>query len=403
MKNKKYFIFISLISIPYIYSCTTQNSNIPPVNATITPSINIASTPTQQITLVPTSIPNSNLPINNENRIKEVAGKTLNKDFENIFQYNSDRFSISVNNNLLYITLGGSLAEFTLDNIYDKPEKYYCGADWDSGKVNYDGKYDINNSLINSKINTLQEHCLYNISLITGKNNKTYIYSSAKLSEIGSNFIKDVFKFNDNSLSSSRIKLIVDKDSNMYITTDTSIKKLTPIGGEIWNRNLLSNNNEKYLYITSIDVDNSQNLYFFDAKNLLIKVMDKDGSIKTIVGGGNNSGLNINGIDYKLNGSEQVITDNIGNLYILETDKNRILKYDKQTSKIILFSGNNIPSIDNDNKSASDIYLNRPIALTFDSNNNSYIIDSLNKVIRKVDSKTNISSIILGNSISHGD
>ncbi|MFN8578164.1 MAG: hypothetical protein U0354_15105 [Candidatus Sericytochromatia bacterium] len=404
MKIKKHITLFSLFGIPYIYSCNIQNPIVQTVSS-IKPTQNseqflISPSPKQS------SIFNSSANYNNENLIiRELVGKSnenkQDNDLLNILS-NSLR-TIAVKENKLYISTYSEimLSKISLKDL-NTEYTYKCSSLEGTSRVYLDSNTKID-ELTKSNINILLEHCghgNYNIKL--GKDNKIYIISSAKISQINSdNKIIDIYNFKVEENKGTNSVISIDKNSNIYFASDTSIKKINPKGETIWVRRVIFNKENEYNYIRNMDIDNDENIYFIDIAKQ-IKKIDKLGKISNLIGGGQNSDFNISPLDYMIN-EFNIITDNLNNLYLLELNRNRILKYNSQSLKLELFSGNNIPSVNNDKKDASQIYLNKPTFIIFDENNNAYIFDSGNNVLRKIDSKTNLSTVILGNELNRGD
>lgn len=81
------------------------------------------------------------------------------------------------------------------------------------------------------------------------------------------------------------------------------------------------------------------------------------------------------------------------NLYIADTDNNRIRKVDAGTSIITTFTGDGSAGFSGDGGSATAAQLNKPEKLCFDADDNLYIADTGNHRLRKVTTSGNIYTV----------
>jgi trimeric autotransporter adhesin len=147
---------------------------------------------------------------------------------------------------------------------------------------------------------------------------------------------------------------------------------------------------------TGIAVDSNGNLYIADTQNQRIRRVDTTGKIEAIAGTGDPSAAGDEGLATlaNLNIPSDVILDNTGNIYIADTSNHRIRKIDAQTAIITTIAGEGTPSFAGDNGPAINANINGPKAIAIDnSTGNLYIADTSNNVIRKVDTDGNISTI----------
>jgi streptogramin lyase len=89
--------------------------------------------------------------------------------------------------------------------------------------------------------------------------------------------------------------------------------------------------------------------------------------------------------------------DGKGNLYIAEALGQSIRKVDLKTGLITTVAGSGKKGYDGDGGPANKASFNEPYAVVVDAEDNLYIADRLNAVIRKVDGKTGIITTIAGN------
>src|SRR5438309_2419171 len=88
--------------------------------------------------------------------------------------------------------------------------------------------------------------------------------------------------------------------------------------------------------------------------------------------------------------------DNKGHLYIAEATNHCIRKVDLKTGIITTVAGTGKKGYSGDGGKATDATFNEPYAVVVDEDNNLFIVDRLNAVIRKVDGKTELISTIAG-------
>lgn len=100
-----------------------------------------------------------------------------------------------------------------------------------------------------------------------------------------------------------------------------------------------------------------------------------------------------------MNLPRKAITDSSGNLYIADTDNNRVRKVTATTGAITTVAGNGTAGYSGDNSAAVDAELNYPVSLALDSTGNLYITDTNNNVIRMVSAATGIITTFAGNGI----
>ena len=99
-------------------------------------------------------------------------------------------------------------------------------------------------------------------------------------------------------------------------------------------------------------------------------------------------------INIDLNKPTALAFDNSDNMYIADTGNNRIIKINKNTKIISNIAGTWEKGFNGDNINATNANLNNPQGLGVDSMGNVYIADTDNNRVRKVDKNTNIISTI---------
>jgi sugar lactone lactonase YvrE len=152
--------------------------------------------------------------------------------------------------------------------------------------------------------------------------------------------------------------------------------------------------------VTDIALDTAGNLYIADPHNQRIRKVDaKTHAINTVAGGGNPPGGNNEGLPAKsalLVGLTGVSVDTAGNLYIADSDANRIWKVDAATQTIRTFAGNGSSGFSGDGAAATAAALAQPTRAVVDPAGNVIISDSGNSALRKVTPDGKISTILRG-------
>ena len=145
-------------------------------------------------------------------------------------------------------------------------------------------------------------------------------------------------------------------------------------------------------------VDSHGNIYIADTNNERIrKVNSHTGIIHTIAGTGEAgyNGDNIQARDSKLNHPSGVVVDTNGNIYFNDYKNDRVRKINSE-GIISTFAGTGIYGYSGDNGPADKSQINDVYGLAMDRYDNIYIMDSLNFAVRKVDAKSGIISTVIG-------
>src|SRR5581483_10261137 len=127
-------------------------------------------------------------------------------------------------------------------------------------------------------------------------------------------------------------------------------------------------------------------------------------SIFTVAGGGTDDGQLA--ADIPAHGPRGLAFDKAGNLYFVENGAGRVRFVDAATMRVYGVAGNGSSGFSGDGGRATDAALNSPNTIAFDSAGNLYIADSDNNRIRRVDAKGVMSTFAGGgdpNQTSIGD
>jgi streptogramin lyase len=155
--------------------------------------------------------------------------------------------------------------------------------------------------------------------------------------------------------------------------------------------------NASLSYPRSVAVDGSGNIYIADTSNQRIReVVHSTGNITTVAGNGTYgySGDGGPAASAKLANPYGVAVDGSGNIYIADTDNNRIRKVDATTHDITTVAGNGTGGFSGDGGPATSATLTSPYGVAVDSSGNIFIADTFAHRIREVDRSTgNITTV----------
>jgi sugar lactone lactonase YvrE len=134
---------------------------------------------------------------------------------------------------------------------------------------------------------------------------------------------------------------------------------------------------------SGVAVDSAGSLYIADFDNNRIRKVS-NGIISTVAGNGESgfSGDNGPATSAQLNYPIGVAVDSAGNLYIADTNNNRIRRV--SNGEITTVAGNGTPGLNGDNGPATIAELYNPFGVAVDAARNIYIADTSNQRIRKV-------------------
>jgi hypothetical protein len=153
-------------------------------------------------------------------------------------------------------------------------------------------------------------------------------------------------------------------------------------------------------YPMGIAVDTSGNIYFGDTNNYRIrKVTASNGIISTIAGTGTegSSGNGVAATSAEINSPYGLTADASGNIYIADTNNNRVRKVTASTGIITTVAGNGTYGYNGDGIASASAELGQPEGVAVDSSGNIYIADSGNERIREVSASTGLISTFAGN------
>ncbi|MGP0566984.1 MULTISPECIES: NHL domain-containing protein [unclassified Nitrospina] len=143
--------------------------------------------------------------------------------------------------------------------------------------------------------------------------------------------------------------------------------------------------------------DKEGNLYIADRENHVVRKVDANGIITTFAGTGEAGYSGDNGPATKaaLNLPSDMTVDHNGNLFISDRSNNVIRKVDRNGT-ITTYAGTGNEGYNGDNMPALRTNLDKPFGLAVDKQGNLYIADRGNNRVRKVDADSGLMSTIGG-------
>ncbi len=151
--------------------------------------------------------------------------------------------------------------------------------------------------------------------------------------------------------------------------------------------------------------DGAGNLYFADQLVHRVRKVSPNGILTTVVG--NNTGASTGdggpAAQAQVNSPSGVTVDKDGNIYITEVAGHRVRKITASTGVISTIAGTGAPGFGGDEGAATAALLNRPEGVAVDKDGNVYIADSQNNRVRKVAPDGRITTFAGGAGTALGD
>jgi cysteine-rich repeat protein len=198
----------------------------------------------------------------------------------------------------------------------------------------------------------------------------------------------------------------VDEIGNLYIadTYNHCIRRVNSsgiittvagVGGAGYNNDNVPAINARLAYPFSVAADGQGNLYIGDTYNHRIRRVDNAGTITTVAGTGtfSYSGDQGEAISADVAHPSGVVLDAVGNLYIADTDNNRIRRVDN-TGIITTVAGTGTRGYVGDNGPATSAELTFPNSMAMDNIGNLYVADTDNHRIRRIDGNGVITTVV---------
>jgi sugar lactone lactonase YvrE len=152
-------------------------------------------------------------------------------------------------------------------------------------------------------------------------------------------------------------------------------------------------------YPWGVAFDSSGNLFIADAENNRIRRVDASTGFITTVAGSGGGGDGGPATSASLNWPCDVALDGSGNLFVADSDDNRIRRVDASTGIITTVAGNGTYGFSGDGGPATSASLRDPQGVAVDAYGNLFIADWTNFRVRRVDAATGIITTVAGNGI----
>jgi sugar lactone lactonase YvrE len=158
-------------------------------------------------------------------------------------------------------------------------------------------------------------------------------------------------------------------------------------------------------WIYDLALDREGNLYIVDHSNNRIRMVDTSGIVRTIAGTGNEgfSGDGGPAVEAELDHPDGIFVDVDGTVYVADAGNDRVRRIDRN-GIITTVAGTGRPGYSGDSGAATEAQLKEPEHVWVDANENLYILDTGNQVVRLVDRAGTITTIVgTGERGSSGD
>ncbi len=144
-----------------------------------------------------------------------------------------------------------------------------------------------------------------------------------------------------------------------------------------------------FSYPNGLATDAAGNVYVADFSNNCIRKITPTGVVTTLAGSGNLGSNNGIGASATFNYPNDVATDALGNVYVVDQYNNQIRKIDP-TGMVTTLAGSGVKGSANGNSASASF--NFPNRLTADAAGNVYVADENNNLIRKIDPVGNVTT-----------
>ncbi len=201
----------------------------------------------------------------------------------------------------------------------------------------------------------------------------------------------------DKASFANPIGITTDKDGNLIVADalNNLIRKVSKDGFV----STLAGNGEQgrqdgkalasaFFYPSAIASDYKGNIYIADTHNNLIRKISSNGNVTTLLGI-NEKYEEYGGRFPLLDYPSGIVVDKVGNIYIADSFHNKIRKLDINGVISVIAGNGNAGNEDGKGKSAS-FYI--PEGLAFDSKGNLFVADTFNNMIRKISADGKVST-----------
>ena len=194
-----------------------------------------------------------------------------------------------------------------------------------------------------------------------------------------------------------------DKDNHRVRRVDGATGIITTVAGsgaQGYNGDGISATVAQLNKPTGVQVDGFGNLYIADKDNKRVRRVDAGGTIQTVAGTGGSgyNGDGITAVTATLDRPNGIYVDAAGDLYIAETDTNmRVRRVDSGTGIITTLAGSGVEGYWGDVLPPTQAQIRAPKDVYVDGTGNLYIADTDNNRVRKVHAATGFITLVAGN------
>jgi sugar lactone lactonase YvrE len=159
--------------------------------------------------------------------------------------------------------------------------------------------------------------------------------------------------------------------------------------------------NARFFQPVGIAIDKDGNLYIADTGNNKIRKITPGGVVTTVAGTGAQGKTNGAAAQATFNAPQGLAVDANGNVYVADTFNSIIRKITSQGVVTTLAGGGNVSTLTNGTGTAASFY--DPFGIAIDNNNNLYVTDLQNNMIRKITADGVVSTFAGSGDIGHAD
>lgn len=220
-----------------------------------------------------------------------------------------------------------------------------------------------------------------------------------------------------NAFLNGPISVAVDSSHNVYISDSNNNKIRMISGGIITTRAGKANagfsgdggsaTNALFNSPYGLWFDNRGNLFITDLLNQVVReIYSADGTIQTVAGNNSAGYFGDNGVatDAQLNNPFGVAVNAAGDIFISDSNNNRVRVVNHATGNIATYAGTGYNIYGGDSGPAVNASISRPQGLAVDASGNLYIADNGNNRIRRVGTDGTITTVAgTGTTGSTGD
>ena len=198
-----------------------------------------------------------------------------------------------------------------------------------------------------------------------------------------------------------------DVNGNIYVadTQNCVIRKVTPQGvaTTIAGQGICTFNDgistlANFRYPFGVTIDSNEIIYVADSSNNRVRKITPSGYVSTFAGQVNSGSTDGIGINAKFNGLTGICTDSNGNIYTADSGSSKIRKI-TPLGMVTTIAGSTAGYLDDIGTNAK---FNKPNGICIDSNDNLYVADTNNNRIRKI-TPSGIVSTIAGSTLGFAD